>query len=236
MTASGTERYPSPGFFHQGVPSFALTHCALAALPSHRRVLCQVPACWWREGLKCDFARPHIWLRHPGDTAVRVDQQSSQLHLPGPRNGLVGHRSRSRPTSPCGRNCCALTNIAQLCVLHTLPPSLKKKGMRGFGVPGHATHEENSTRTCPLCTFVSQCLDSFPDPSSLRTADHYGEPALNVGGYSLRVRDPGEQDNTASYATRQDEQTEPTGHTLTVDLYWSLAVCLTRERRRSVVV
>ena len=69
-----------------------------------------------------------------------------------------------------------------------------------------------------------------------RTADHHGEPALHVDGPSLWVRDPGEQDNSASFATRQDEQTELTGHTLTVDLYWSLAVCLTRERRRSVVV
>ena len=29
VTASGSERYPSPGFFHQGVPSFALTHGAV---------------------------------------------------------------------------------------------------------------------------------------------------------------------------------------------------------------
>ena len=29
VTASSTERYPSPGFFHQGVPSFALTHGAV---------------------------------------------------------------------------------------------------------------------------------------------------------------------------------------------------------------
>ena len=54
--------------------------------------------------------------------------------------------------------------------------------------------------------------------------------------FLTRGPDPGEQDNSASFATRQDEQTEPTGHTLTVDLYRSLAVCLTRERRRSVVV
>ena len=32
-TASGTERYPSPGFFHQGVPSFALTHGAVPTAP-----------------------------------------------------------------------------------------------------------------------------------------------------------------------------------------------------------
>ena len=29
VTASGTERYPSPRLFHQGVPSFALTHGAV---------------------------------------------------------------------------------------------------------------------------------------------------------------------------------------------------------------
>ena len=33
VTASGTERYPSPGFFHQGVPNFALTHGAVPTAP-----------------------------------------------------------------------------------------------------------------------------------------------------------------------------------------------------------
>ena len=33
VTASGTERYPSPGFFRQGVPSFALTHGAVPTAP-----------------------------------------------------------------------------------------------------------------------------------------------------------------------------------------------------------
>ena len=35
-----------------------------------------------------------------GSSQLESDQQSSQLHLPGPRNGLVGHRRRSWPTSP----------------------------------------------------------------------------------------------------------------------------------------
>ena len=44
-------RYPSPGFFHQGVPS--LCSHPRCSFPRHCRVLCQVPACRWREGLKC---------------------------------------------------------------------------------------------------------------------------------------------------------------------------------------
>ena len=108
VTASGTERYPSPGFFHQGVPSFALTHGVLATLPPHRKVLCQVPACRWREGLKCApadqllAARLHVLLRRPGDTLSRSSTNISRRRFAGPRNGLVGHRSWSS------------TNISQL--------------------------------------------------------------------------------------------------------------------------
>ena len=73
-----------------------------------RNVLCQVPACWWREGLKCApadqllAARLHVLLRRPGDTLSRSSTNISRRRLPGPRNGLVGHRSWSS------------TNISQL--------------------------------------------------------------------------------------------------------------------------
>ena len=66
----------------------------------HRRVLCQALACGWREGSKCApadqllVARLHVLLRRPGDTLVGVDQHPRR-RLPGPRNGLVGHRSWS---------------------------------------------------------------------------------------------------------------------------------------------
>ena len=76
-------RVPPPGLFHHGVPSFCSRPWCPATLPPHRRVLCQVLACRWHEGLKCApadqllVARLHVLLRRPGDT-----------------------RSRSRPTSP----------------------------------------------------------------------------------------------------------------------------------------
>ena len=33
------------------------------SFPPHRRVLCQVPACWWREGLKCAHLQTNCWQR-----------------------------------------------------------------------------------------------------------------------------------------------------------------------------
>ena len=86
--------------------------------PPHRRVLCQVPACRWHEGLKCApadqlwAARLHVSMRRPRVIAVRVRPTS---------HNCISTRSQ------CGRICCASTNIAQLCVLHTFPPSPKKE-------------------------------------------------------------------------------------------------------------
>ena len=42
---------------------------------------------------------PHSHAVTSGDTLVGVDQHPRR-RLPGPRNGLVGHHRRSRPTSP----------------------------------------------------------------------------------------------------------------------------------------
>ena len=47
-------------------------------------------------------ARLHVLLRRPGDTLSRSSTNISRRRLPGPRNGLVGHRSWSS------------TNISQL--------------------------------------------------------------------------------------------------------------------------
>ena len=80
----------------------------MVLFPPHRKVLCQVLACWRREGLKCApadqllAARLHVLLRRPGDTLSRSSTIISRRRLPGPRNGLVGHRSWSS------------TNISQL--------------------------------------------------------------------------------------------------------------------------
>ena len=41
--------------------------CFLSLLSQpHRRVLCQVLACQWNEGLKCVAAAPLCWMRGPG--------------------------------------------------------------------------------------------------------------------------------------------------------------------------
>ena len=86
-----------------GSRAFALTHGVLATLPPHRRVLCQVLACWWHDGLKCAL-QTNCWWR--AFMSCCVAQESLQLEfdqhprrrLPGPRNGLMGHRSWS-PTN-----------------------------------------------------------------------------------------------------------------------------------------
>ena len=126
----------------------------MVLFPPHRKVLCQVPACWWREGLKCApadqllAARLHVLLRRPGDTLV-----ISRRRVPGPRNGLVGHRSWSstnisqllstshqsgiafvvrRPTS---HNCVNFTHFR-------LP---RKKRRLGFIVPRHTKLQKKTT-------------------------------------------------------------------------------------------
>ena len=73
----------------------------MVLFPPHRKVLCQVPACWRREGKKCApadqllAARLHVLLRRPRDTLSRSSTNISRRRLPGPRNGLVGYRSWS---------------------------------------------------------------------------------------------------------------------------------------------
>ena len=125
----------------------------------HSKVLCQVPACWWREGLKCApadqllAARLHVLLRRPGDTLSRSSTNISRRRLPGPRSGLVGHRSWSS------------TNISQLlskshqsgiAFVVRRPTShnyvnfthfrlLRKKRRLGFIVPRHAKLRKKTT-------------------------------------------------------------------------------------------
>ena len=101
-------RVPPPGLFHHGVPSFPLAHGDLIYTPTHCRVLCQVLACWWREGLKCATAGSAPSRLDASPRSSWSSTNISQLHLPGPRNGLVGHRSWSS------------TNISQLHI-HKVP-------------------------------------------------------------------------------------------------------------------
>ena len=181
-------------------------------------------------------------LGHRGSTRI-----STRLAKPALRSWVIADPL----ASPRGSQCFRISALSEghrgstrispdLCecpplafALHCDPSQFRHfpiKRMHGYGVPGHATHGKNSRLRGPVTSHP--CHSRVLTPSPIL----YGEPPLNVGDYSLRFRDPGEQANTAPYATRQDEQTENTGPTLTVDLYWSLAVCLTRERLRSVVV
>ena len=74
----------------------------MVLFPPHRRVLCQVPACWWREGLKCApadqllAARLHVLLRRPGVTLSRSSTNISRL---GRAMGLWVIAVGVRPTS-----------------------------------------------------------------------------------------------------------------------------------------
>ena len=181
-----------------------------SALPPHRRVLCQVLACWWREGSMCAPAdqllatRPHVSMRRPGVIAVGVRPTIITTANPqGPRavSRCLCFAQYYRPTAPswaaqwaCGSSqlefdqhittaspqspraethyFCAIDQRSHFC-LHCDPsqrrhtsslPLPKKKRMRGFGVPGHATHEKTVHVPVSFAPLSLPCLDSFPDP------------------------------------------------------------------------
>ena len=110
--------------------------------PPHRRVLCQALACRWRGRITVRSCRPTA-----GSAPSRLDASPrshcswsstniSQLHLAGPRNGLVGHRSWSSTNisqlhihkSPERyRVCCAFDQHRTVVCLSHIPPSPKKK-------------------------------------------------------------------------------------------------------------
>ena len=147
----------------------------MAQVPPHRKVLCQAPACWWREGLKCApadqllVARPHVLLRRPGNTAVGIDQHlQSRLHKYPKRY----------------RICCASTNIAQLCELHTFPPS-PKKGDSASLSPDMPSSGKRLQLTRADSSHLCRTRVSVVFLFQHRRADHHGEPALRVDGPSL---------------------------------------------------
>ena len=139
----------------------------------------------------------------------------SQLHLPGPRNGHVGHRSWSstnisqlhlHKVPERYRVGCASTNIAQPCVLHTFPPSPKKATRlqclptcqalgKTYSYPGLVPH------TC--VAHVSQQHSQFnagqptTTESPLRTwmALHSGTGTQGKGTTRLDSSPEGEADN-----------------------------------------
>ena len=56
-----------------GSRAFALTHGVLATLPPHRRVLCQVLACWWHEDFKVWYCHAFMFgCVDPGVIAVTL--------------------------------------------------------------------------------------------------------------------------------------------------------------------
>ena len=78
---------------------------------------------------------------------------------------------------------CASTNIAQLCVLHTFPPSPKKEDSASLS-PDTPSSGKRLQPTGPysshLCRTRVSAVFLFQHP----TADHHGEPALHVDGPS----------------------------------------------------
>ena len=86
MTASGSDRYPSRGFFHQGVLSFALTHGAA----SHRTAeyCVRYPRAGGVEVQSAPL-QTHCWQR--AFTFRAQPGTADQLPFPV-RSGPVGHR------------------------------------------------------------------------------------------------------------------------------------------------
>ena len=78
------------------------------------------------------------------------------------------------------RICCALTNIAQLCVLHTLPPSPKKKGCVASVSPDTPRMKKTVHVPVPFAPLSLTCLDSFPDP-------YFGPPTTTESLLSTKV-------------------------------------------------
>ena len=92
------------------------------------------------------------------------------------------------------RICCASTNITQLCVLHTLPPS-PKKGDSASMSPDMPSSGKRPQLTGPCSSHLCRTRVPVVFLFQHRRADHHGEPALHVDGSSLRLRDPQGKDN-----------------------------------------
>ena len=113
-------------------------------------------------------------MRRPGDTAVGVDQHPRR-RLPGPRNGLVGHRSRSRPTSPFCISTRSQNGTAFVvrrptsynCV-HFTHFRLPRKKSLVFSVPRHAKLQKKTTTDQDLVSLHPCCARAstvFPVPT-----------------------------------------------------------------------
>ena len=221
------------------------------------------------EGLKCAPAdqllatRPHVLMRRPRVIAVGVDQHpqlhlqkvpkryriccaspstADQLHLPGPRDELVGHRSWSS------------TNISQL-HLYKLPERrrviiVRSTNIRTF-VPTVTRHSAatspkkgcvasvspDTPRMKKLYTYLFPshlCLSRVLTPSPILTSDR--RPPRRGRSQCRWLLTPGlgiQVNKTTRHRMPPGRTNKPNP---TVDLHWSLAVCLARERRKSVVV
>ena len=124
----------------------------MVLFPPHRKVLCQVPACWWREGLKCApadellAARLHISLRRPGVTRSwsLTNNHHNCISL-GRAMGLWVIAVGVRPTSPSASPRCpkAVSHLlcvdqhrTTVCTSHI--SAFPEKRSLGFSVPRHA--------------------------------------------------------------------------------------------------
>ena len=193
-----------------------------STLPPHCRVLCQVLACWWRGGLKCApadqllAARLHVLMRRPGVIVVWSSINISQLHL---------HKLPER---------CRVVQHSHFFCLHCDPSRCRHYQKKGCV----ASVSSDTPRMKKLCTYLFPsrlCLSRVLTPSLILTSDR--RPLRRARSRWLLTPGPGSR-RTGQLGIVchhwQDEQTEPTGHILTVDLYWSLAVCLTHDTFNAV--
>ena len=124
--------------------------------------------------LKCGTATPSRLDASPQESSqLESDQQSSQLHLPGPRNGLVGHRSWS-PTNN-HHNCypqvtkavshllCVDQHRTTVCTSHT-SATLPEKGCVDSVSPDTPRMKKTVHVPVPFAPLSLTRLDSFPDP------------------------------------------------------------------------
>ena len=82
--------------------------------------------------------------------------------------GIDQHLTTASPqvARAVSRYYCAIDQHSHFC-LHCDPSQCRhppQKGMRGFGVPGHATHEKTVHVPVSFAPLSLTCLDSFPDP------------------------------------------------------------------------
>ena len=155
--------------------------------PPHRRVLCQVLACRWREGLKCDFCAPSHLVASPRRHSS-PSRPTSQTASPWAAQWACGSSQSESTTSPSASPQCpkAVAFVVRRPTSHNCVIikhfRLPRKKELGFIVPRHAKLRKRlqlaGSDSSHLCRTRVSAVVLFQH----WTADHQGEPALHVDG------------------------------------------------------